>query len=155
MKNAFCYQLVSARKSVGLTQEQASELLGVEVRTLSGYENGSNVHDDIIARMTVIYQSPELGYEWLRQLKTGNLLLPKIESNKLPENVLTLLSVQNNAKSYIDDLINISCDGKVDKDEAPLFKNITIKYLRPIIKTGLSLLFYPIKKAELHKQFSK
>ena len=59
-KQKFYYK--TCRKLAGLTQEQASELLCVEVRSLSGYENGAKVPDDIVARMADGYNvnSPKL-----------------------------------------------------------------------------------------------
>lgn len=43
----------------GITQEQAVKILAVEVGTLSGYENGNRVAEDVVD-MTDIYNAPLL-----------------------------------------------------------------------------------------------
>ncbi len=61
----------TCRKLAGFTQEAAVELLGIEVRRLSDYENGAKVPDDVVDRMAEAYNSPLLAI-W--HLKTSSAL---------------------------------------------------------------------------------
>lgn len=141
----FGLQLKTCREAAGFTQEAASRLLHISVRTLGSYESGANVPDDVIFQMMKIYDTPVLGYKWLRNTKTGRSLLPDIESRNLPETILCLLADLNTADKYTMDLINIGQDGKVDAKEQPLYCRI-VESLKPILKTVFSLNFYKKKK---------
>ena len=58
----------TCRKLAGFTQEQASELLGIEVRRLSEFENGhATPKEDIVDRMGEIYNSPLLVLYHIRE----------------------------------------------------------------------------------------
>lgn len=49
------------RERVGFTQSQAAEMLHVSERSLSDYENNkTKVPDDVVLRMTQIYNAPTL-----------------------------------------------------------------------------------------------
>lgn len=145
MMKDFGLQLKICRETAGFTQEMASSLLHISVRTLGSYESGANVPDDIVFQMIKLYDMPVIGYEWLRNTKTGRLLLPDIESRNLPETILCLLVDLDTADKYTMDLINIGQDGKVDAKEQPLYCRI-VENLKPILKTVFSLNFYKKKK---------
>ena len=106
MMKDFGLQLKICRETAGFTQEMASSLLHISVRTLGSYESGANVPDDIVFQMIKLYDMPVIGYEWLRNTKTGRLLLPDIESRNLPETILCLLADLDTADKYTMDLIS-------------------------------------------------
>ena len=142
------------RLNAHLTLDEASFELNVSRRNLCYYESGANsVPDDIVFQMMKIYDTPAIGYEWLRNTKTGRLLLPDIESRNLPETILCLLADLDTADKYTMDLINIGQDGKVDAKEQPLYCRI-VENLKPILKTVFSLNFYKKKKLTSTKPVS-
>lgn len=145
MMKDFGLQLKICRETAGFTQETASSLLHISVRTLGSYESGANVPDDVVFQMMKIYDTPAIGYEWLRNTKTGRLILPDIESRNLPETILCLLADLDIADKYTMDLVNIGQDGKVDAKEQSLYCRI-VENLKPILKTVFSLNFYKKKK---------
>lgn len=67
-----CYMY---RHRARLTLNQTSELLDIAPRTLSYYEAGRNVPDEIVAKMVQVYDAPEIGYMYLTQeTATGRLI---------------------------------------------------------------------------------
>ena len=90
MNNEFLNALVMYRNNAGLTQEQASEKLCISGRSLINYETGkTNVPDDIVNKMTKIYNAPVLGYYWLRNTQTGKNILPALAKSSLAESGLS------------------------------------------------------------------
>lgn len=153
MMKDFGLQLKTCREAAGFTQEAASSLLHISVRTLGSYESGANVPDDVVFQMMKIYDTPAIGYEWLRNTKTGRFILPDIESKNLPETILCLLANLNAADKCTMDLISIGQDGKVDAKEQPLYCRI-VENLKPILKTVFSLNFHKKKKLTSTKPIS-
>lgn len=90
--------VVTARCMANLTQEQASEKLsnylenhstsgreGISWRTISRYENGSPIPEDILLAMAVVYQSPGLLWVYLSSNnEVGKKILPEIKLIELP-----------------------------------------------------------------------
>ena len=68
----------SCRNNAGFTQEQAAELLHIAVRTLSEYENGGNVPDEIVAMMADQYRAPVLAWWHLKTTSVLGKFLPEI-----------------------------------------------------------------------------
>ena len=67
------------RSLAGLSQAEAAELLSVEVRSISNYENGSRVPDDIVRAMVQAYNAPLLGLWHLKENNpVGKECLPPI-----------------------------------------------------------------------------
>ncbi len=64
MHERFADMAFSARISAGLTKESAAEMLGVSPRTLSYYESGRKIPDEVVAGMVRAYESPALGYHF-------------------------------------------------------------------------------------------
>ena len=92
MKHRFANVCYYARKSAGLTIEQAAELINVSPRMLSYYEAGSKaVPDDKVAKMVQIYENRELGYIYLSERTcTGKLVLPQIQPAGISSRTLRL-----------------------------------------------------------------
>lgn len=147
--------LIKARKSAGYTQEQASELLDISVRTLAKYEaNQVKPTIDKMNDIVEIYGSEYIGYQYLLTYKLGQKLLAPIESKSFSETVLSFITNIKKSNKCIDDLIEIGADGKVDKKEQPKYKQI-LNAFRLMTKDILILKFCKNKKAEpFNKQSS-
>ena len=69
----------TCREQAGLTQEQAAPLLGIDVSTLSRYENGHMlVSQDLVAAMVKVYRTQTLAWWYVRHSNPGlSKYLPK------------------------------------------------------------------------------
>lgn len=122
MNERFADLAFAARMSAGLTKESAAEMLGVSPRTLSYYESGRKIPDDIVAGMVRAYESPALGYRFLSgELGTGRLLLPRVELAGVSSSALRLRVVMSRAERIESDLESICCDDKITADEQQVF----------------------------------
>ncbi|MDR2558896.1 MAG: helix-turn-helix transcriptional regulator [Oscillospiraceae bacterium] len=73
----------TSRKNAGLTQEHASELLGIAPRTLCGYENGeAKVPEDIVSKMADVYNCPLLAWWHLKKYSPLGKYLPHVQMPK-------------------------------------------------------------------------
>jgi len=73
----------TGRLNSGFTQEQAAELLHINVRTLYDYENDvKHVPDEIVDAMVEVYQVPYLAYWHLRNKNILGKRLPDIVEPK-------------------------------------------------------------------------
>ena len=73
--------LIKARKSAGYTQEQASELLDISVRTLAKYEaNQIKPTIDKMNDIVEIYGNEYIGYQYLLTFRLGQKLFAPIEN---------------------------------------------------------------------------
>lgn len=140
--------LIKARKSAGYTQEQASELLDISVRTLAKYEaNQIKPTIDKMNDIVEIYGNEYIGYQYLLTFRLGQKLFAPIENKSFIANI-------KKSNKCIDDLIEIGADGKVDKKEQPKYKQI-LNTFRLMTKDILILKFCKNKKAEpFNKQSS-
>ena len=141
MNNEFLNALVMYRNNAGLTQEQASEKLCICLRSLINYETGrTNVPDDIVNKMSQIYNASILGYYWLRNTQTGKSILPALAKNSLSENGLCFLDGLNTANECRADVIKICMDNKIDASEQPRFKKI-VEASKDLMKTLMNFTF--------------
>lgn len=71
----------TSREAAGFTQEEASEILGISTRTLSGYENWYVTPDDeIVEKMAAIYHTKLLGWWHLRTTSSlARACLPELQ----------------------------------------------------------------------------
>lgn len=118
------------RESAGLTQESASELLGICVKSLSDYENGKTIpNENVVQMMVKVYQTKILGWWHLRNTSS-------LARECLPE----ILEPQSNADIYMqidfseDDICDIKksikkilSDGKITENEMEDFKQVQEK----------------------------
>lgn len=123
------YQL--ARKNTNLTQEKAAEVIGCSVRSVADYESGRTVPaDDIVCRMIEIYNAGWLGYRHLKEsTEIGRKYLPELDLSDLPKSVLRLQKEIGDMNRINSDMIEIACDGVVDKHEEPRWQNVTKEIL--------------------------
>lgn len=134
------YQL--ARNVAGLTQLEASEMLNVSVRALGNYELGNTVpHGDIVAEMVEQYGTKWLGYEHLRQsTELGMNTLPAIDVSDIAKSVLVLQKESGDVENMKSWMIEIACDGKIDKHEEGRWDQVT-KEVFEMAGAALSVVF--------------
>ena len=77
----------NARKSAGMTQEKAAQLLNVSVDSLRDYEQSQRpVPSDVASAMCDVYQAPYLAVQHLRRSsELGKRVVPEIQLKDLPE----------------------------------------------------------------------
>lgn len=148
MNKEFAKMCYFARIEAGLSVKNASELLNICERQLNYYESGQkNIPDDIVAKMTKVYVNPELGYEYLRQTKTGKeLALPAINMKGISSRTLQLRVCIKNVIDVLNELDIIACDDVIDQKEINNFLDC-MKQIQLLSGACVGIrLFRPIKK---------
>lgn len=139
-----------ARKNAGLSQETASELLGVSVRTLINYEAGATaVPDDIVAEMMRVYHTQIIGYFYLTMTtEVGRMILPQINLTGISSGALKLRVSLNHAAKLQTQLDEICCDDKIEANEEKRFKR-WLAVINEVVSSAYSLKLSPraLKKA--------
>lgn len=109
----------NARKSTGMTQEKAAQLLNVSVDSLRDYEQSQRpVPSDVASAMCDVYQAPYLAVQHLRRSsELGKRVVPEIQLKDLPEAVLSVLAAVQRFIVKRDAMIEIVADGKIEEDE--------------------------------------
>lgn len=132
----------AARKSAGLTQEQAAELLCVSQRSLADYENGKTTPpDDVVCRMIEIYDAPWLGYSHLKySTEVGRKYLPDINFSDLARAVLRFQKEVRDLETVDDKLIEIACDGVISEHEKPKWSEVA-KEIKEVVSAAFAILF--------------
>ncbi|ADQ06480.1 helix-turn-helix domain protein [Caldicellulosiruptor hydrothermalis 108] len=132
----------TARKNAGLTQMQAAELLNVSVRSLADYETGKTIPpDDVVIAMIEVYKAQWLAYSHLQKSTLiGKRYLPEIDLSDLPKAVLRLKKEIADLEKLDSEIINIACDGKIDKHEKMAWGRI-VKEIREAISAAYSVIF--------------
>lgn len=129
-----------ARKSAGLTQEEAAELLNVSPRTLSDYESGKSVPpDDVVCRMIEVYKADWLAYKHLKQTEIGNRYLPNIDSTDLAKSVLRLQKEVRDFQVISNEIIDIACQGMIKEHDK--WRSIVEK-INGMVGAALSVVFH-------------
>lgn len=134
------YQI--ARETTGLTQEKASEHLDISVDSLRAYEGGKRIPPDhVVIKMIEIYNTQYLAYQHLKTAdEVGRTYLPNIEIRELPSAILRLQKEVTDFLKVKDEMIEITCDGIIDKEEKPRWDAI-MKELNDIMDAIMSLKF--------------
>jgi len=132
----------SARRNAGLTQEQAAEKLYISVRSLAEYEAGRTIPPcDVVCRMVEVYDAKYLAYLHLKQsTEVGRRFLPDLHILDLPRSVLKLQKEVKDVTEIHPDIVDVACDGIVDKHERETWQHIE-KELLEMIGAGLSVVF--------------
>ena len=110
----------TTREDLGLTREKASELLvSLPAERIEKIENERIVpHPEDILAMSKGYKVPHLcNYYCSNQCPIGQEYVPEIKNRALPEIILEILAHLNAMNQKKDRLIEITFDGKIDKDE--------------------------------------
>ena len=132
----------ASRELAGLTQEQAAEQLNVSVRSVCRYESGEQaVPDDIAYQMVLLYDSPYLAVQHLRQVsQVAAGLLPPVTVLDLPRAAIRII---NQVRRFADrhrerELLDIAEDGVIAPEERPLFDEI-LDELREMVAAIMEL----------------
>lgn len=136
MKNI--YQ--AAREAAGMTQERASELIGLSVESLRSYETERRVPgDEAVIKMVEIYGANYLAYQHLKyKTQLGNTVLPDVSEIPLPQAALQMINSMNQFSRCESQIIEITMDGVIDQEEQESWNEI-IKKCRELCKAVLTL----------------
>ena len=109
-----------AREELGLSREQASELLEtIPPERIERIENEKvNPYPEEILLMAEKYKRPSLcNYYCSQQCPIGQQYVPEVEVKELSAIVLEMLASLNAVDKRKDRLIEIAADGKIDQEE--------------------------------------
>jgi transcriptional regulator with XRE-family HTH domain len=109
-----------------MTQEEAADRIGIGLRTLIRYEEGSVlVPPDVILRASEVYGQPALCNRYCRELcPIGQATKADVLQTDLPTSVLRLQHHQTQMLKTMESLVAIAADGQVTSDELPLLEEI-------------------------------
>lgn len=143
----------TSRKAAGYTQQQALEFLCVADTTLSSYENGANVPDDVVDRMCQLYNDPLLAY-WHLQHTTAlgmKYLPPILRITSGGEMAFQSIVAQSKINPTVESITQIMSDGIVRLTEAQDWAQ-DIEALKDITSRLYSVLLFSWKiKVEKEK----
>ena len=141
MKTPFNKSAAVARINAGMSQETASELLHVSVRTLSNYENGiTAVPDQTVYRMMKIYKAQDLGWNYL--INTSRIardLIPDINFCGVASGALGLEISTDEFLAIRKDFNRICRDDVITADEQTLYAECC-KKIKALIGNSISAL---------------
>ena len=135
--------LKTVREGRDMTQEQASEKVGVSVDTWYAYEANRRLPPpETVNRICDALEAPWLAMYFLEAHSGSMKVLPNVTARALPTAVLTLLSrvLAFNEKCRIRDLVVVAEDGVVDEFEQDLYDEI-VEELDGIIEAALAVKF--------------
>jgi transcriptional regulator with XRE-family HTH domain len=150
MQPKFGFACKTSRKSAGLSQESAAELLGVSVKSLSDYENGrTTVPDDIAARMVKEYDALWLGYMYLTlSNNVGQIILPRIEIMELSSSLLTLQLNMKQAQDIQYEFAEIGRTNIIKENEQPTYEKC-IAAIHSLLASALAVIVAPKKPVKV------
>lgn len=123
--NKNIYQQI--REELGLTREQASEILEVisESKLVKIEDETTLPRPEDILIIAEKYKRPELlNYFCANECPIGQKHVPEIKLNNLAQVTMGLLASFNNIRNYQNRLIEITADGEISDDEADDFGRI-------------------------------
>lgn len=135
--------LKTVREGRDMTQEQASEKVGVSVDTWYAYEANRRLPPpETVNRICDALEAPWLAMYFLEAHSGVMRVLPNVTARALPTAVLTLLSrvLSFNEKCRIKELVSVAEDGVVDEFEQDLYDEI-VEELDGIIEAALAVKF--------------
>lgn len=131
-----------ARKTTCLTQEQASERIGLSAESMKQYELGKRVPPDgVVQRMVEVYGCPWLALEHRKATDTLGVL-PEVEIKSLPMASLSLRNRFCAAAGNLDELLLIAEDGVIDDTERSRFDSI-VEEMRVLMAAICQLIYAP------------
>lgn len=119
------YQL--RREELGLSREKASEILEtIPPERIERIESGKmTAHPDEVILMAKKYQAPFLcNHYCANECEIGKQYVPEIKIKDLSQIVLEMLASLNSIKKRQERLIEITADGRIEKDEIADFVDI-------------------------------
>lgn len=124
-----------ARNNAGLTQEHASELLHISIRTLSDYENNKyKVPDEIVVAMTEKYNASWLPLMHLKNISPG-VNLEELCLKELSGSTISFQSSLGHIQDVLRHLIDVVSDEVIDEKEVYTVKIIQEKLFDLLIAT--------------------
>ncbi|AHM56384.1 putative prophage lambdaCh01, transcriptional regulator [Peptoclostridium acidaminophilum DSM 3953] len=132
----------NARQLAGLTQLMAAEYLNVSVRSLADYETNRTIPpEDIVCAMDKLYNARWLVYMHMKQnTLLGRIYLPDVEFSDVAKSVLRLQKEMHDLSKINNSMIEIACDGIVDKYEEQKWERIT-KEVDDVAGAAMALIF--------------
>ena len=132
----------TARRAAGITQESASERLGICPESLRAYEGGQRIPpNDVVEQMCICYNAQHLAYQHLHETNalTARVIPPLSERSLLEAAVRIHNRMAKFAEQRgVDRLLAIAEDGRIDESERPEFDAI-LADLREIVQSGMEL----------------
>ena len=134
----------AARFKAGITQEVASELLHISMKSISDYERGKTIPpDDVVCNMVTLYQAPWLAYVHLKtNNEVGKLYLPNIKIKDLSCSVLDLQYEIEGILGRQSDIVSVGRDNRIDTSEQIVWNECMLKVDR-LAGAAFQLLFAP------------
>lgn len=132
-----------AREARGLTQEVASEAVGVSVDSWYAYEANLRLPPmETVGRICTALRADYLAWYFQEAHSAGVNVLPAAKARRLPSAVLTLLNrvLAFSEQSRARELMEIAEDGVIDDTERALYDAI-VSELDGIVEAALSVKF--------------
>lgn len=129
------------RKLAGLTQEKASEHLGISVDTIKRYENGSYMpSNDIARKMCLLYGDMKLAYEHLENSQMGEMVLPSLKDKDLCCSTLGFLNQLANMDKRKLEIVRIASDGVISDNEVDNWGELE-QLIKNLVQSSYELLY--------------
>lgn len=133
--------LKTVRESRGLTQEEASEAVGVSVDSWYAYEANKRLPPpETVNRICTALKADWLAM-YFQEAHAGPMnVLPEVKARELPTAVLTLLNrvLRFNEKCRARELMELAEDGVIDEVERAVYDEIVVE-LDGIIEAALAV----------------
>lgn len=133
--------LKTVRESRGLTQEEASEAVGVSVDSWYAYEANKRLPPpETVNRICEALEANWLAMYFLEAHSQTLAVLPEVHARELPSAVLTLLNrvLRFNEKCRARELMELAEDGVIDEVERAVYDEIVVE-LDGIIEAALAV----------------
>ncbi|MCI8442538.1 MAG: helix-turn-helix transcriptional regulator [Provencibacterium sp.] len=132
----------TCRVLAGLTQEAAAELLHVSERSLSAYENGAEVPEDIVDRMSQAYNSPLLACWHMKHHNVLGKYLPDVfDPATNGDMAFQLIIARDDLDPATEIIKEIMRDLVVDEQERPALAD-QLEILRRVAGQIMSAVIY-------------
>lgn len=130
-----------ARLSSCLTQEQASDMMGISKRTLISYEVYERVpSDEMVHRMIETYNTKYLAYMHLKRNSDLGRYLPDLHFGDLSQCVLRLQKEIKDVTCMHDRIVDIAVNGYIGEAQTKEWK-LVLKELDDMAAAALTLIF--------------
>lgn len=126
------------------SREGASELLGISVSTLAGYELGTvkSMPPESVVLMADLYNAPELkNYFCTNECPIGRASVAQLEVAELDRLTVKLLASLRKVDDIKDNLLDITADGVIDTHETATLSDV-LKSLDLISRHAQELKLY-------------
>jgi len=108
-----------AREKIGFSREKASEITNIPDYRIERIEN-EKMHPspwDVVDMATGYKDASLCNYFCVHECPIGEKYVPEVKIKELPEIVLNMLASLNAMRQKQEKLIEISADGKIEKNE--------------------------------------